>query len=142
MANESLVYTSSYGATRSLTAAQKLAELACERIAAKRGATLVTRFWQTKAWQVVYTTQLRHANSLLKLYDQEAVMKAFREQPHVFSLGAPFFHKHIADIQSNIDAQRKLANTIPDPVEKTDTKQGPRQGVSRPNSARNKLREI
>lgn len=136
-----LKYHSSYAATRPQTAAQHLAELACERQAARVGQQLVARFWNTDAWRAAYNTQLRHANALVKVYDPQAIMKAFREQKHVYSLGAGFFNEHLARTQKALDKQREQVDKAP-AIEATDTTQAPRRGVSPGKSAKSKLRDL
>jgi hypothetical protein len=88
-------YESAHGATRSLTAAQKLAEIACERIAHKQGSVLIARFWQSPQWRRPYADQVRFATSLLKVYPEEVVFRALRKANQVWSLNAPFFVEYL-----------------------------------------------
>lgn len=131
-------YESSYGATRRITAAQRLAELACERIAADQGRGLAARFWNTPAWREPFTVQKRFADILLKLYDAEAVMRAFRENPRVRSLGAPFFHEDLRRHQKQLEAERARALNAA-PIETQSTTAAPRTGARPGRSARARL---
>lgn len=95
-------YSSSYGATRPLTAPQKLAEMAVERRAAHDGLALPSRFWLTPAWRDAFGAELRAANRLLKVYQGEALFRLLAERPDLRSL-IPRFVATLAD-----DAQGRL----------------------------------
>ncbi len=138
MSGSRATYESQHGATRKITAAQRLAEMACERIAKHQGRCLAARFWQEPEWKGTYYTQVRHANSLLKLYDAEAIMRAFRENERVYSLGAPFFNEALRRHQSQLQTEIERALNAP-PIETQSTTALPRTGVRSGRSARARL---
>jgi hypothetical protein len=133
-------YESAYGAKRKLTPAQKLAELACERIADYEGAQLAVRFWVSPPWDKVFMTQFRHANGLLRLYPEEAIFRAFRAADRIRSLGAPFFKEKVDQEARLIKLESQQAAEAP-AIPETSTDQAPRPGMQRGLSAREKLHE-
>lgn len=95
-------YESRYGGGW-ITAAMRLAEMACERIA--DSTTLGNRFWQNEPWDKVFVRELTFANRLLKNYSIEAIATAYVSKAgrRVKSLGAPFFKEMIAVEQRGLD---------------------------------------
>lgn len=74
-------YTDKY-----ITCAQYVSEIMCERKAAYEKADLPRFFWTTsKKWKGYYFYQLKIANTLLKKYSCENLIKAVREH-NTFSL--------------------------------------------------------
>jgi hypothetical protein len=134
-------YESSHGATRSLTAAQKLAEIACERIASRDGSSLPARFWLLPQWAVAYRHQIRHANALLKIYPEETVIRAFRTASRVWSLAAPFFREQLEEHERLRQAEIKRAEAA-DPIDTNPTVATPRAGVQRGRSVRSRLNKL
>ena len=132
------MYESAYGADKPLTGAQKLAEMACVRVASKDGRHLGDKFWSRPEWSGVFATQIRHANALLKLYDVQAIMEAWRDTPRVYSLGASWFVDHVLKAQVRIDGERTRAKESSQ-VERTDTTKAPKQGIKRGGGLRSKL---
>jgi hypothetical protein len=141
MPSSRATYESAHGATRKITAAQKLAELVCERIAAFRGVGLAARFWSTEEWKGTFSRQKQRADVLLKLYDAEAIMRAFRANPRVRSLGASFFHEDVRGQQQQLQRERDRALNAP-PIETQSTTAAPRIGVRPGRSARAKLNRV
>jgi hypothetical protein len=131
-------YESTHGATRKLTPAQKLAEMACERLAARENRSLPLRFWETRDWGAAFRKQLRFANALLKVYPEEVIFRAFHDTPNLWSLGAPFFHDDLKKIHQKYQADlRRADGSAPIPTE--DTLVTPRPGVQRGTSVRTLL---
>jgi hypothetical protein len=134
-------YRSNHAATRPLTATEKLAEMACERIAHHEGKTLAARFWLHGEWRRRFADQARHAAALTKIYDDEAVLEAFRDAPTVRSLGAPFLHEHLRVRQAQMEAEAKRARES-SPVEADDAGARPRTGPATGRSLRAKLSRV
>lgn len=59
--------------------AQYLAEMICERLAAKEKTTLPQQFWNIDKWKKVFLAQLSHANKLLKEYDVFSISAALKD---------------------------------------------------------------
>lgn len=74
------------------TCAQYVAEIMCQRNAEnKNEGSLPYKFWNKKPWDWTYKKQLFKANSILKNYSEEALVKAI-ESPEfkgIFSLNHP-----------------------------------------------------
>lgn len=70
--------------------AQYLAECMCDRMARKDGRELPCKFWNLDLWKRKFLLQVRAANSLLKVYDCSAIIKALKtnEGKRIYSLGA------------------------------------------------------
>lgn len=134
-------YESSYNARGKISAAQRLAEIACERVAELDGKSLGSKFWNHDDWKRPYSTQIRNANALLKIYEFEAIRRAWEANPRVRSLGAGFFREFVEIEQNRLEAEFKRAETAPIiKVSRTDEK--PRPGLSNGRSARSKLRDL
>lgn len=134
-------HQSDYGASRAITAAQKLAEVACERAAAHRGEGLGPRFWDTAAWRRAFLAQVRAAHALLKIYDHEAVFTALRANPGVRSLVPGWVADLVRAEQDRIDAAITRADDTA-PLVTGDTSAAPRQGVRRGTSVRSRLKDL
>jgi hypothetical protein len=131
-------FQSEHGATRKLSAAQKLAEMMCERIAAKEGKGLGTRFWLEPEWSKIFNFQMSMARAVLKLYAVEAIMRALRANPRVYSLGAPFFQAGIQREQKKVEAEQTRALNA-STIELSSTTEAPRIGIRPGRSARVRL---
>jgi hypothetical protein len=105
-------YDSAYGATRKITAAARLAEIACTRLAMKARQSLRLRFWLEPEWERTFLMQQRFANNLLKIYDAQAVFKAFEANDWIVSLGYQGLVKLIDAEQVKVDA---LVRRVDDP---------------------------
>lgn len=81
-----------------ITPAQRLAELMCERMAKKDGATLPWQFWNEPAWKKPFLAQLRFANQVLRAYPYQAVFAVLesRQGAKVYSLGAKWLDAEFA----------------------------------------------
>jgi hypothetical protein len=82
-------FTSDHTDLGPVTAAQKLAELMCERQANKAGKRLPDQFWNTKDWKGQFM-----ANKLLKSYPADVLFRVMASLPHVFSLRGAFLTKY------------------------------------------------
>jgi hypothetical protein len=131
-------FESEHGATRKLNATQKLAEIMCERVAAKEGRGLDTRFWLEPEWAKRFDYQMSMARSLLKLYDVEVILRALRANPRVYSLRAPFFLVELEKEQKKLGEERTRALNAPI-IEISSTTEAPRIGVRPGRSARARL---
>jgi hypothetical protein len=91
--SEASPYPSKYAPGAWVSAAQRLAELMCERQALSKKQALPLRFWQLPHWEAEYRKQLRFANALFKLFRPAAVGVALRTPRgrKVYSLGATWF---------------------------------------------------
>lgn len=133
------IYESSYGSSRKLTAAERLAEIACERKAQKDGGTLRQRFWEDPAWFKFFRLQQGHANGLLKAYTPAAVFKAFEARKGLFSLGWDGLVPYIEVEQKRLDAAVGQARDAA-PVEAAPADSAPRrESIDGRRSMRSKL---
>jgi hypothetical protein len=122
------VYTSKY-TDRKLTAAQKIAEVICEKQATKRAEQLIYRFWNSPKWEKEFKTQLFFANSLLKLYSLQAILAGLKDKRAygVYSLGAAFILDEIfKEEQAKLDKAEAEFKDAPAPEEKQVVMEKPR----------------
>jgi hypothetical protein len=68
-------YTSEY-TDKKIGPAQKIAEMVCENISFRK---LGPKFWNEKPWDSIYKCQLFAAYSILKMYDEELIIKTIKE---------------------------------------------------------------
>lgn len=133
-------YLSNYGEPGEslyVTAAQYLAEIACERQAARSGEKLPPRFWREKRWAVKFRAQVTHANGLLGKFPCGAILQALRHKPdgvRIYSLGLKAALIPLCE--------RFNKTVIENPVMEitVDVTQGPRKPAPK-NNLRSKLRE-
>lgn len=94
---------------------QYLAELICEKRAAKRKVSLPWKFWQTDEWKKDFLAQLNHANKLVKEYDVHIIIQALKDRRcyKLESLGARFVLEPIikelvkaAELRENTKAEQ------------------------------------
>jgi len=78
-------YPSRYGGGN-ITAAQFLAELACEHDALRKNQKLPNKFWNHTRWKRNFLSQVQAAYPLLKIYNAEVVINAFSNNPQLYSL--------------------------------------------------------
>ena len=97
-----------------VSSGQYLAEGMVARIAKKDGIDLPHRFWMLSRWKRVFLLQLRFANSLLKLYEPAAIVKALRtpEGKRVYSLGAKWLDPLVRDQQERLDRQEQIREAV------------------------------
>lgn len=125
---------------------QFIAESMCDRIARKDKAELPLKFWTLERWKRPFLLQLRHANSLLKLYSAEAIIRALRtpEGKRVYSLGAQWLDPLIRVEQERVDRQAEAREKAPaaEPAPPAATTEPPRQPYKPRPSPLDKLRQL
>lgn len=89
-------YPSKYSNGKSVSAAQYISEMICERIAKKDKKDLHYRFWLSPEWEKQYKGQIAAANKLLQKYDYKAIVAGLLSPSgqKIYSLRAP----HLGDI--------------------------------------------
>lgn len=94
--------------------AQKLAELMIQRQAAKDGVKLSEKFWNERDWKPKYRYQIIMAQSLLKNYSYEAIMKALNtfSGKKILSLRAPWLDELIEKEQKAINLTKELQKVM------------------------------
>jgi hypothetical protein len=124
-----------------ISGSQRLAEMACERIAGET--TLGAKFWNQKPWTSVFRREVTHANRLLATpFAIEAIIKAWvsRDGRRVRTLGAPFFVSMIQIEQRKLDLENKNLDTSVTP-QSMNTLETPRPFQRENRSIREKLEE-
>lgn len=122
-----------------ISAHQRLAEMACERIAGEN--TLGARFWTQKRWLSVFRREATHASRLLSVpFTFEAIRRALVSPRgrRVQTLGAPFFREMIQTEQRKLDVENQRLETVPLP-EPINTLEKPRPLRRHGKSVREKL---
>lgn len=135
-------YESQYGGGW-ITAAQRLAELACERKASLKDETLNPLFWKNEPWTAQFRQQITHANRLLKEFEVAAILAALRnpQARKVHSLGAPFFKPLIIMEQHRLSIRQQRVDNSPIP-EAANTNELPRPRTKVGRSTREKLSDL
>jgi hypothetical protein len=131
-------YESAYGGGW-VTARQRLAEMACERIAGTQ--TLGTRFWMQEPWDKVFRREQALASRLIDSpFSVEAIMRAWVSPRgrNVRTLGAPFFRPIVEIEQRKLDLELNRLETAPVP-EIINTQETPRPMKRVGRSVREKL---
>jgi len=107
-------YPSKYSNGKTVSAAQYIAELICERKAKKQKKDLHYRFWLSEEWEKEYKGQIAAAHKLLKKYDAASIVEALNSSQGVkiYSLRAP----HLEGIISKVSESRAKR---PKPKQKT-----------------------
>jgi hypothetical protein len=107
-------FPSKYSNGKSVSAAQFITEIICERIAKKKKKDLHYRFWVSKEWQKEYKGQITTAHKILKGFDAKAVINALLTDDgrKIYSLRAP----HLTDM---IIKQQTILDNAPEPELKT-----------------------
>ena len=84
-------YPSKYSNGKSVTAAQYITELICEKMAKKDKKDLHYRFWTTPEWERYYKNQIASAYALLKKYPDTTIVRALNnpKADKIYSLRAP-----------------------------------------------------
>lgn len=110
MPNNQNKYPSKYSNGKSVSAAQYITELICERKAAKDKQDLHYRFWVSPKWQAFYKNQIASAHKLLKTFPDKAIVRALStdEGKKIYSLRAP----HLPDIISKEATILETENTV------------------------------
>lgn len=144
-------YKSSFGAEW-ITGQQLLAEMVVARKAKSKGIDLPLFFWNTTQWKREFLLQLRYANSLTKIYDIVAVLKALKSKAgsSIWSLNAPWLDPLCQEEQAKLDRQAATTddstnsgtNDNDEPVTSVDTTTAPRPEFITKPSALSKLRKL
>jgi hypothetical protein len=102
-------YPSKYSNGKTVSAAQYIAEIVCERIAKKQNRDLHYRFWVNEEWAKEYKGQLAASYKLLKQYDAKAIINALQTSGgrKIYSLRAPHLSAMIDKEQKILDSQPK-----------------------------------
>jgi len=139
-------YKSRYATDTFITAAQYLAELMIERQTLKKGRKPPMYFWKLPQYEKAYRLQLRHANTLIRLYSAPAVSRALRrkEAKGLYSLGAPWLDDLVKQENAAIQAeqQRQAERQTPAPEASPNLPAGPRPAFVNQKSTLNKLKEL
>jgi hypothetical protein len=106
-------YPSKYSNGKSVSPAQFISEMICERIAKRLKKDLHYRFWLSPEWEKEYKGQIAAANKLLKTYEPRAIVNALLTSAgqKIYSLRAP----HLSGIIEQA-ADRLAKQKIPDKV--------------------------
>lgn len=112
-------YPSKYSNGKSVSAAQYITELICEKMAKKDNKDLHFRFWTHPEWEKFYKNQISSAHKLLKKYTDSAIVKALNnpKSEKIYSLRAPHLPPIIEQEQIKIDQQN---NTLSIDLERKD----------------------
>jgi len=88
MANK---YPSKYSNGKTVSAAQYITELICEKKALIDKQDLHYRFWINKQWSAFFRNQIASAHKLIKQYGEKAVVRALNnaKSKNIYSLRAP-----------------------------------------------------
>jgi hypothetical protein len=108
-------YPSRYSNGKTVSAAQYITEVICEKKAKMSKMDLHYRFWLTPEWSKYYRNQIGSANKLLKEYAPKAIIKALndKEADRIYSLRAPHLIPIIDRYQKIVENENKeLTKTI------------------------------
>ena len=100
-------YPSKYSYGKSVSPAQYIAELVCERIAKKDKKDLHYRFWLSPEWEKQYKGQIAAANKLLRKYDSKIIVSALNSTQglKIYSLRAPHLGAIIDRYQKIVESE-------------------------------------
>jgi hypothetical protein len=103
---ESKKYPSKYSNGKTVSAAQYITEIICEKKAKKEKKDLHFRFWLSPEWEKYYRNQIASAHALLRKYRDTAIIRALNnpKTEKIYSLRAP----HLSPI---IEQEEKLLET-------------------------------
>lgn len=84
-------YPSRYSNGKSVSGAQYITEIICEKKALLDKEDLHYRFWTLPKWEKFYRNQIASANKLIKKYGEKAVIRALNnpKASRIYSLRAP-----------------------------------------------------
>lgn len=102
-------YPSKYSNGKSVSSAQYITEIICEKKAKIDKKDLHYRFWVSPEWQLFYRNQIATANKLIKKYDDVSVIRALNnpKASKIYSLRAPFLESIIHEEQVKLDSENK-----------------------------------
>lgn len=138
-------YPSRYGGGF-VTPQQILAEVMCERQAAKEKTSLPAKFWDLPRWNKTFLMQLRLAVKLLQKHPPTVLSRAIRTKDgqKAYSFGSPFLKDVIAREQEKYDAEMASLAAIPPPPapETTTETTTPRPAFVPRRSLKSKLEDL
>lgn len=102
-------YPSKYSNGKSVSAAQYITEIICEKKAVMDKKDLHFRFWLNKEWSAFFRNQIASANKLIKQYGEKAVIKALNNQKasRIYSLRAPHLIQIIEYEQKRLETENQ-----------------------------------
>jgi len=102
-------YISKYSNGKSVSAAQYITELICERKAVRDKKDLHYRFWLSPEWEKYFRNQIGSANKLLKTYSDKAIVNALltSKGKTIYSLRAPHLIAIIEQEETKLESQNK-----------------------------------
>jgi len=125
-------YISKYSNGKSVSAAQYITELVCERKAARDKKDLHYRFWVSPEWEKYFRSQIGSANKLLKTYPDKAIVNALLtvKGKTIYSLRAPHLIAIIEQEEKKLEALNETFTKQVDRKEKVKyTKSKTKRGI-------------
>lgn len=107
-------YPSLHSPNQYVSAAQYIIELVCQKKAEVEKTYLESQFWKQKLWADFFKMQLRKCYSLLKKYDERAIIAALRHKNarNVKSLMASWLLPIIKEEQHKLEILREKQSKI------------------------------
>jgi hypothetical protein len=136
-------YLSKYSNGKSVSAAQYITEMICEKKAKKDKLDLHYRFWLNKEWSSFYKNQISSAHKLLDKYDEMAIIKALSSSKtnNIYSLRYPGLEAIIKNEEEKLRIQSEKVATKNINYDRTH-KVGTRQQFKQNKSIISKLEEL
>jgi hypothetical protein len=105
--NDNIKFISKYSNGKTVSPAQYITEIICEKKAILNNKDLHYKFWQNNYWMKYYKNQIGVANKLLKKYSAKAIIAALRSEKckKIYSLRAPHLIDIIEEEESRIGSQ-------------------------------------
>lgn len=102
-------YPSKYSNGKSVSAAQYITEMICEKKAKKEKRDLHYRFWVSPEWEKYYRNQIASAHALLKKYPDTAIIRGLNniKAEKIYSLRAPHLPAIIEQEQAILEKQNQ-----------------------------------
>lgn len=102
-------YLSKYSNGKTVSSAQYITELICEKMAKKEKKDLHYKFWLSSQWQKYYRNQIGSAHKLLKKYEDQAIVRALNnpKSAKIYSLRAPHLIAIIEEEQTKLASENK-----------------------------------
>lgn len=100
-------YPSKYSNGKSVSAAQYITEIICEKMAKRNKKDLHYRFWVSPEWEKFYRNQIASAHKLLKKYPDAAIIRGLNnpKAEKIYSLRAPHLPTIIEHEQQELEKQ-------------------------------------